>query len=573
MPSRCTVKPSAPAQVVPLKHTLDLDACSLDQVPDSVLQSQDATLILDLEGRVVCANSVAQRLLSVDQDLLGLSLRDVTASSAHRMLNRLFESLKDNDGARVELPVVALGSNEAIPVEISIGRFEDGSLTRYQCNIHDLRHRKRNRIQLRHAALHDPLTDLPNRPYLLARLSEALSRSEQAVLVLFDLGSLPAVGTTLGYQFADQVLLNVVDRIRLAIIAPGFIARLEGDLFAALLGGDAIARSVVRRLENELMTPIAVSGQRIYLTPRIGLAAADDTYKTADEWLRDADMARNEAAQSDERKACWFRPEMRIRRRRDMIREVELRQALERNELEVHYQPIVDMKRGTVAEFEALVRWPHEQHGLLYPHDFLPHAERAGLMRVIDRYVLERACRQMCQWTEQYPGSTLQRMGVNVSSDYFAQRDFVADLSRILRITGLSPHQLRLEITERAMFKNPDHVPLVLDQLRAAGVSVSLDDFGTGYSSLSYLQKFPVDGLKIDRSFIQAADQHDAVLSSVIALGHALDMTVTAEGVESPQQFAIVSTFGCTYGQGFYFAKALSPEDAGALIEDAPNWR
>ncbi|MDY7094262.1 MAG: EAL domain-containing protein [Acidobacteriota bacterium] len=437
----------------------------------------------------------------------------------------------------------------------------------------DVTERKRAEQQLVHDALHDALTGLPNRALFLDRLNHALNRSRRrdsyhfAVLFL-DLDRFKVVNDSLGHMLGDELLTAIARRLEACLRMGDTVARLGGDEFAILLDDldrteDAVEVSL--RILEDLQAPFHLDGHELFATASIGIALSVTGYERAEEVLRDADTAMYRAKSQAEKRPVVFDPTMHANAMTVLRLETDLRRAVEREEFELFYQPIVSLKSGVLWGFEALVRWRHPERGLVYPSEFLPLAEETGLILSIGYWVLREAARQTRDWQQRFPRRRELGVSVNVAGQQLAHGAFVAQVDEVLRETSIPPESLRLEITEGVLMDSPEATALVLEQLRERQIKLHIDDFGTGYSSLSHLHRFPVDTLKIDRSFIGALDargENSEIVRTIIALAHSLNMDVLAEGVETRQQLIVLKGLGCEFGQGFFFARPLEKSAA-----------
>jgi diguanylate cyclase (GGDEF)-like protein/PAS domain S-box-containing protein len=437
--------------------------------------------------------------------------------------------------------------------------------------------RKEAEERLLHDAVHDTLTGLPNRALMIDHLKLTIARTKRrhdrrfAVLFL-DLDRFKMINDSLGHMIGDQLLVGIARRLE-ACLRPGdTIARVGGDEFTILLedlADEKEALAVAERIHEELKMPFNLGGRDIFTTVSIGIAPGSIAYEHPHEILRDADTAMYHSKSLGKARHEIFDEEMHARST-DLLRlETDLRLAQERNEFFINYQPIVALDDFHVCGFEALVRWQHPERGLISPDDFIPVAEEAGQILEIGTWVLRQACHQIKRWQDKYPADQSLYMTVNLSAKQFAQQDLVDQVGSILAATGLDPNLLKLEITESVLMDDFDSAAAMLFQLRALGVRLSIDDFGTGYSSLTYLHRFPIDTLKIDRSFVSVMDKDNIeIVRTILNLAENLGMDVVAEGVETQEQMALLRNLSCQSGQGYFFSKPMTVEEAEKVIEE-----
>jgi diguanylate cyclase (GGDEF)-like protein len=416
-----------------------------------------------------------------------------------------------------------------------------------------------------HQALHDSLTELPNRALFLDRLAHALSRrgagATGEVCVLFcDLDRFKTINDSLGHEAGDELLVAVAQRILSCLRGSDTAARLGGDEFVVLLEDvqstdEAIA--VADRITEAFRTPFAIVGREVYVTASIGIVRGT---AEAEELLRNADVAMYRAKAEGSGRYAIFEPSMRAEVLDRLELEADLRRAQERGQLEVHYQPIVALVDGELAGFEALARWRHPERGLVPPPAFIPVAEESDLIHELGRFVLETACRQAARWDA-------QSITVNLSGRQLERADLVDQVSRALAVSGLEPGRLVLEITETVLMHDTEATIERLAALKALGVRLAVDDFGTGYSSLRYLSRFPIDLLKMAKPFVDgvATEQGAAMARAIVDLGASLGLAIIAEGIEQGVQLAQLRRLGCEYGQGYLFARPLTVTQVDAL--------
>jgi diguanylate cyclase (GGDEF)-like protein/PAS domain S-box-containing protein len=436
--------------------------------------------------------------------------------------------------------------------------------------------------RLAYQAIHDPLTGLPNRTRFADRVTAALARLDRhgrlLAVMFLDIDDFGVINDTLGHETGDRLLVEVGRRLVDAVRTGDTVARLGGDEFTLLvedLGGLDDALMVAERIADRQREPIMIDGREVTISASIGIAIAaagrpaGAERSSADELIRHADIALDRAKQDGGRRFVVFEESMGAEVWARLDLETDLRHAVERREFAVYYQPILDLPSGRIHEVEALVRWHHPERGAISPLEFIPIAEQAGLIVPIGHLVLEEACRQVAGWQAAFPSGDSLTVGVNLSAGQFGQADLVSRVHEVLSRTRLSAGTLKLEITEGLMLLDDDTTRRTMTALRDLGVRLVLDDFGTGYSALSYLKRFPVDGLKIDRSFVDGLGhdrENQAIVAATIAFGRALGLSVTAEGIETEEQLRELLRLGCTSGQGYLFSKPVSADEMSKLL-------
>jgi diguanylate cyclase (GGDEF)-like protein/PAS domain S-box-containing protein len=459
-----------------------------------------------------------------------------------------------------------------------------GEITGYVGTITDiseqqaaLRERKHAEEQLLYNALHDALTDLPNRNLLLKRLELAINRAQRmknyyfAVLFL-DMDRFKIINDSLGHLAGDQLLTIIAQKLKSKIRAMDLAARLGGDEFVILLehlGGIEEAIGVAERILTEFKAPLMLNGYEVFITASIGIVLGKENYHQASDLLRDSDIAMYQAKAQG--KSCYkiFDAQMHTQALIRLNLEHDLRKALERQEFIVYYQPIFEINTNYLIGFEALVRWQHPMRGFVPLAEFIPIAEETGLIVALDHWVLYTACRQLAIWQTQFSSQVPLKVSVNLSVQDLRKPTLVKDVERILNETGLDGHCLSLEITESMLIENINEMLIVLEQLKKLGIQISIDDFGTGYSSLSYLHRLPADTLKIDRSFInqmQEGSRNYQVVKTIITLSNLLGLAVVAEGIETQQQLQWLQELGCEFGQGYFFSRPLAADEIETIF-------
>ena len=409
--------------------------------------------------------------------------------------------------------------------------------------------------------------------HLRLTIERCKSRHSNYYAVLFlDYDRFKVVNDSLGHAEGDELLKQIARRLELWTRTGDLIARLGGDEFVILLTemldpDDAI--QVAERIQEDLKKPFNLSGKELFTSASIGIALSVDGFRTAEDMLRDADIAMYSAKTKGRARYQVFTEEMREQATTRLQMETELRQALEREEFQLYYQPILNLETQAVRGFEALIRWEHPERGFISPDDFIPTAEESGLILPLGRWILHESCRQLRAWQETMPEADALVISVNLSSKQFLQTDLAEQVLEVLDATGLPPRCLKLEITESYLIENSEKAVKVMNRLREIGVELSLDDFGTGYSSLSYLHRLPVNSLKIDRSFVSQmseSEEHSEIVRTIVRLAQNLKMDVIAEGIETSEQLDQLNELNCGFGQGYLFAKPMGAEMAEAFI-------
>lgn len=438
----------------------------------------------------------------------------------------------------------------------------------------------------------DPLTGLPNRLLFVDRLGRLIKhakrRKDDLFAILFlDLDGFKMINDSLGHLMGDQLLIGVANRLEKCLRSTDTVARLGESFTVARLGGDEFtvlldylkdpddAKKAADRLMKALAPPFILGGKEVFTSVSIGIALSNSAYEQPEEMLRDADTAMYRAKSLGKARYEVFDADMRASVMARLQLETDLRGALEREEFRNFYQPIVALDSGQIVGFEALLRWQHPNRGLVGPEEFILVAEETGLIRELGWWNLREACRQMSDWRKG-PGRCDLIMSVNLSAKQFLQPNLVADIRQLLLELSLAPEALKLEVTESAVMADPSAAVEMLQQMKSLGIRLAIDDFGTGYSSLSYLHRFPLDTLKIDRSFIhdiRANGEGMEIARTILPMANNLRLDVVAEGVETVEQVALLKQLHCKYAQGYYFSKPLSAEGTTALLAGEPNWQ
>jgi diguanylate cyclase (GGDEF)-like protein len=462
------------------------------------------------------------------------------------------------------------------PVELSVWMTVSKGTQRINAFVRDTSDRKAL-AQVTHQAFHDPLTDLANRALFTERVAAALARrgdssTETVAVLLLDLDDFKTVNDSLGHAAGDELLIAVAVRLRSCVRPGDTLARLAGDEFAILLDDlddERAAVAVAKRVGARLEAPFEIDEMEIAVRASIGISLGQTPEARPDDLMRDADVAMYEAKARGKGGFQVFEPHMRHAVVKRMELKADLRHALERGELHVHYQPYVKLADESIAGAEALLRWEHADRGLIPPLDFIPLAEEMGLIVPIGRWVLRAACAQAVDWGRRFPELGPLTLSVNVSARQLQDRTFVGEVSAILTEHGLSPERVVLELTESSLVEDPDQAVRRLEELRELGIRLAIDDFGTGYSSLGYLQRYPIEILKVHRAFVSELGRHPdepALAKAIVQLAQHLGMQTIAEGVEDAVQVDALRALGCGYAQGFHFSRPLTGDEFATLL-------
>ncbi|HZQ77247.1 MAG TPA: EAL domain-containing protein [Acidimicrobiia bacterium] len=537
-----------------------------------VQNSSDVVTIADADGTIRYLSPSVRRVFGYEyRDLLGTSLAALIAPKQRGDFREaLWQSAVEPGGPTVGEFLVVDSGGRVRPAEITITNLiDDPNVGGLVLNTRDIGDQKRLQDELSHQAFHDSLTGLANRALFKDRVEHALLRTRRrrrplAVLFL-DLDRFKAINDSFGHASGDALLTAVSQRLSGCVRAEDTVARLGGDEFAVLvenLAGDAELELVAERIRDTFREPIVIDGRELVVAASVGIALSHTGDETADDLLRNADLAMYRA-KSGGGGARLYHPEMHAGIIERLELESDLRHALAREELYLVYQPIVDLATGRVSGAEALLRWQHPVRGVVSPVEFIPVAESTGLIVPIGEWVLRQACRDARRWSD-LPGGEQLSVSVNLSGRQLQTSELASVVPQALLEAGLAPERLMLEMTESVMIDGDDETLAVLHELRRLGLRLGLDDFGTGYSSLSYLHRFPIDVIKIDRSFVErlTGEGDEASLAdSIVRIAHGLRVTTVAEGIEDRAQLRALQTMGCDHGQGYHFARPMSGAD------------
>ncbi|MFT3745408.1 MAG: EAL domain-containing protein [Pyrinomonadaceae bacterium] len=516
-----------------------------------------------------------------ESDLIGKVATDVFFDQGERRMvsktNRLRKkgisgqyetSLKRKDGSNLH---VIIGGTPTLDID---GKF-NGTIGVFT----DITARKKAEEQLLHDALHDNLTGLANRTLFMEHLKLTINgrRRENKALfavLFFDFDRFKVINDSLGHAAGDELLKQISQRFTSNLRPGDLVARLGGDEFTILLNNlpsEQAAFLLAERLQEDLKRPFDIEGREIFTSASIGISFGNEN-STADELLRDADIAMYRAKSKGKARFQLFDKEMHESAIKRLQLETELRQALHRKEFRLFYQPIIDLQTRALHGFEALVRWKHPKRGIVSPDEFIPVLEENNLILTLGKWVFHEGCRQLKEWHQQIGGSNHLQIAINLSVKEFSQPNLIEQISESLAQTGVNASSIKIEITESHVMENSESAVAMMERLRAIGLELSLDDFGTGYSSLSYLHQLPVKFLKIDRSFIGRITENvekREIVHTIVRLAQNLRMQVVAEGVETEEQLEELRRQGCEYGQGYLFSRPMDGDSTGRFIEEA----
>jgi diguanylate cyclase (GGDEF)-like protein/PAS domain S-box-containing protein len=549
-----------------------------------VEQASDSFYVHDIEGNFIDVNQRGCEGLGYKRkELLSMSVKDID-------IDLSMEELKNLPAQIAAKAPISRESRyrhkdgSIFPVEIRTGPIEINGRQHLLSLVRDVTERKEMQDHIQHLAYHDSLTDLPNRAMFNRHLSHAIGharRHRKKLAVLFiDLDRFKIINDTLGHDAGDRLLQEMALRLSSSLRNTDLVARMDnsndlvarlgGDEFVVLIE-DASDASHISHIAHKILTSLVeeffLNGQLVHITASIGISIFPDDGRDEFTLMKHADIAMYRAKEKGKNNYQFYSAQMSLHTANVLALESNLRRAMERNELVLHYQAKVEASSGRIIGVESLVRWNHPELGLLLPDEFIPLAEEIGLVSTLSKWVLTEACRQNFRWQEQ--GLPPLLIAVNMSARQFDDDDVLADTARILEETDMDPTLLELEITESMMMYNPEKTIQILSELRKMGIRIAIDDFGIGYSSLSHLKQFPIDIIKIDRSFIQdiPGDEADeAITAAIIAMGKSLKITVVAEGVETAQQLQFLSDLSCREIQGYLFSKPLPADEFTTLM-------
>ena len=530
------------------------------------------------------------------KEMLGFNDHEIS-DTADEWLSRVHP--EDHDRVRASIDAYLEGTTSNFEIEYRIRHFSDnylwmmakglalrtsdGRATRFAGSQTDVSERKSNEEQMIHDALHDTLTSIPNRTLLLDRIRQSLVRRKRYpktsfAIIFIDLDRFRLVNESLGHIHGDELLQLISARLKETIPIGDTVARLGGDEFSILLqdiNSVSNVEVIAKDIQNSFSKPFLLGDREVFASASMGIAHSDNDYKTPEEILRDSELAMYRAKREGKSQSIVFQPQFRQSSLSPIDLDTDLRRALDRDEMELHYQPIISMRDRTISGFEALLRWSHRSRGVISPNEFIPLAEETGLIYDLGQWVLGKACKQIAAWNKSKKKEDQLEISINLSSRQFSDPNLVEGIVENIQKSGFDAEFLKIEITESALMQNAQRSVSMLNQLKDLNIKVCVDDFGTGYSSLSYLHTFPIDTLKIDRSFVHDMSRNFRnmeIIRTIIMLAHNLKLDVIAEGVETGEQDAQLSALGCQFAQGFYFSRPINSSDAALLIQQNHQW-
>ena len=545
----------------------------------SIVESaSEGVIVIDERGAIETFNRGAQRIFGYSpEEIIGRKIKLLIPSSRQEDPDGTLGGLLDMGGEEmigIDREVEGRRKDGSVfPLELSVNEVQFGGRRLFTGVLRDITDRKLTEERLKYLAHYDAVTGLPNRVLFMDRLNQTLARfpwhSRGAAVAFLDLDRFKPINDSLGHEAGDALLKEVGTRLANCLRTGDTVGRMGGDEFTILLADLARPDDVMgicRNIIASLSAPFVIGGRELFVSASIGVSVFPSDGRDSDTLLKNADAAMYRAKEQGRNNCQLYSPEMNAKASAHLEMQFSLRQALERKQLLLHYQPVVDLQTERIVGMEALIRWQHPDKGLIRPADFIPMAEETGLITPIGEWVLREACRQLKVW--QANGLPIDRVSVNLSARQFQQPTLVKMLKGIITESGVAPHTLELELTESIM-QHQDKAIRILEELHALGIQIAIDDFGTGYSSMNYLKQLPIQRLKIDRSFVNeiTRDSVDAaIVTAVITLAHSLRLKVVAEGVETQPQFELLRSLQCDEMQGYLFSKPLSTSDATARL-------
>lgn len=533
-----------------------------------VEQAGDCIFLLAEDGKILNVNTMASHVLGVEKHQL--IQKDAAQLFLH--MNEKITNMKRNPSCSFE-DRMSVNSKAVIPVDVNLQMVHIGESYFYLATCRDISEKKKAEEKISHMAYHDALTGLPNRWFIESRLQKCLEQKgnthQKHGIFLLDLDRFKVINDSLGHQAGDILLQAVANRLKNSISGEIVAARFGGDEFILLVPKmeDADqAFTFCQKIMHAMEDPFYIDGQKFNISASIGISLCPLHGNDMNTLIKNADLAMYQSKERGRNCYTLFTPTMKEHAVERMDKEIWLRNALEKNEFILHYQPKMDLVTGSIYGMEALIRWQGSENELLYPDSFIPLAEETGLIVQLGEWVLREACSQCKKWHE--AGLNVS-VSVNLSARQFHRLDLEKEICTVLEETGLPPSALELELTESTVMKEPAKAAVILQNLKSVGITISIDDFGTGFSSLNYLKQFPIDILKIDKSFIRNLEWDDtnaSIAAAVVSLAQSLKLKVVAEGIETAEQMKFLQSVSCNFGQGYLISKPVPPNDAIDLV-------
>jgi diguanylate cyclase len=542
-----------------------------------IMTANDAIILSDSKGIIFAWNKAAETIFGYkEKEVIGQPLTFIIPNryrEAHQIgMNRyLSTNVPKVIGKTVELQGLKK-SGEEFPIELSLSTLKKGEQVFFSGIIRDISERKESEKKINELVYRDPLTNLPNRRFLNNHLTmclEQASHNDQMLAVMFiDLDRFKSINDTLGHRIGDHLLIEAAKRMESCIEKKDMLARQGGDEYILVFPHTTHQKvaNIAKTILDELNKPFSFENNELFITASIGISMFPADGNETETLIKHADASMYRAKETGKNNYQFFKADMNQIMAKKMKLEMGLRKALDKQEFELYYQPQLNVETGKIMGVEALIRWNHSELGMISPSDFIPLAEETGLIVQIGKWVLETACEQAKIWVDN--GLSEVRVSINISARQFQQVDFVDTIRKILEETKLHAHYLELELTE-SIVQKPEYAIPVMEQLRNMGIKLSLDDFGTGYSSLSYLRSFPLNTLKIDKSFIQSVNndnKDNAIVKTIISLANSLNLNVIAEGVETTEQLHTLKQNGCDEYQGYLFSRPVTTHEMNVIL-------
>jgi diguanylate cyclase (GGDEF)-like protein/PAS domain S-box-containing protein len=562
------------------KHNIEIDLNNTRRRLDATLTSiSDGVIATDMAGQICLINPMAESITGwCQQSAINQNLGQVMPLQAFEATGRLMDTdnIANEEITSALRQVAVAHDSKLVPIEVSTNFIKSASEELVVITFRDISKQIQYEQKIRHSAFYDDLTELPNRALFMNRLESSINRRKRGfkdsfAAVLIDLDGFSPINEGLGHEMGDKLLSEVATRIAMTVRPDDTISRFSADIFAILLDPVDSAAGAIQaceRIQRAIEKPIDLGSTTVDISATAGIVFDQELYNSAEEMVRDADTAIHRAKLDAKGAYVIFDNQMYQNALKFIERKSSMQQALNDKVFTVHYQPIVDTLTSKLVSMEALVRWKDPQEGYISPVEFIPIAEQTGLIMPLGEYVLRSVCEQIKVWEKE--GFSGFSVAVNLSLRQF-ETDLPSIIESIMLETGVSASALSLEITEGIASKNVEQNVQMLQSLRSLGLSISIDDFGTGYSSLAYLKRFPLNTLKIDRSFIQDIESNEddrEITKAIIAMGQNLKLKVLAEGVENVEQLAILKSSGCDYIQGYYFSKPLPPNEVQPFLRN-----